>query len=127
MTRIRQSMLVAAMVLLGSLARHPIVPAEQGTTLRNMLNHAHEWDVMMTRGEIFPELAPQAVRKITAAVLLLSGENSYHFLGLIDEELERLLPHNRRIILHGATHRMWFEQPEICRKTVLDFWREQQD
>jgi non-heme chloroperoxidase len=90
---------------------------------QDMLSHAHEWDVMMTTGEVFPELDPQAVRKITAPVLLLSGENSYRFLGLIDEELQRLLPHNRRTILHGATHRMWFEQPAECRKAVLDFWR----
>jgi pimeloyl-ACP methyl ester carboxylesterase len=76
---------------------------------QDALNHAPEWDVIMTTGELFPELAPLAIRKITAPVLLLSGEKSYRFLGLIDEELERLLPHNRRIIFRGATHRMWFE------------------
>jgi non-heme chloroperoxidase len=90
---------------------------------QDMLNHAHEWDIMMTTGSLFPELDPEPVRKITAPALLLSGENSYSFLKLIDQELERLLPHGRRIILPGATHRMWFEQPEVCRKAVLDFWR----
>jgi pimeloyl-ACP methyl ester carboxylesterase len=93
---------------------------------QDTLNHAHEWDVMMTTGSLFPELDPEAVRKITAPALLLSGENSYSFLKLIDQEVERLLPHGRRIILRGATHRMWFEQPEACRKAVLDFWRAQE-
>jgi pimeloyl-ACP methyl ester carboxylesterase len=93
---------------------------------QDTLNHAHEWDIMMTTGSLFPELDPEAVRRITAPALLLSGENSYSFLKLIDQELERLLPHGRRIILRGATHRMWFEQPEVCRKTVLDFWRAQE-
>lgn len=92
---------------------------------QDMLDHAHEWDVMMTTGELFPVLEPQAVRKITAPVLLLSGEKSYRFLGLIDEELTRLLPHARQIILRGATHRMWFEQPEACRSAVLEFFREE--
>ena len=92
---------------------------------RDMLNHAREWDVMMTSGELFPVLEPQAVRKITAPALLLSGEKSYRFLGLIDEELTHLLPHARRIILHGATHRMWFEQPEVCRNAVLEFFRKE--
>ncbi|HLK08499.1 MAG TPA: alpha/beta hydrolase, partial [Candidatus Angelobacter sp.] len=92
---------------------------------RDMLEHAHEWDVMMTTGELFPVLDPRAVRKITAPVLLLSGEKSYRFLGLIDEELTRLLPHARQIILRGATHRMWFEQPEACRNAVLEFLREE--
>ena len=80
---------------------------------------------MMTTGELFPVIEPQAVRIITAPTLLLSGEKSYRFLGLIDEELIRLLPHARQIILHGATHRMWFEQPEACRNAVLQFLREQ--
>ena len=92
---------------------------------QDMLNHAHEWDIMMTSGELFPDLDPQAVRNIAAPTLLLSGEKSYRFLALIDEELARLLPHNHRIILRGATHRMWFEQPEPCRNAVLDFWRNQ--
>jgi esterase len=91
---------------------------------QGMLAHAHEWDVMMTGGELFPELDPGKVQKITAPALLLSGENSYRFLKLIDDELERLLPHGRRIILHGASHKMWYEQPEACRKAVLDFWRD---
>jgi len=90
-----------------------------------MLNHSPEWDVMMTTGELFPNIEPQAIRKITVPVLPLSGEKSYPFLRLIDEELEHLLPKSRRIVLRGATHRMWFEQSELCRKAVLDFWREQ--
>jgi non-heme chloroperoxidase len=91
---------------------------------QDMLDRAHEWDVMMTTGELFPLIEPQTIRKITAPTLLLSGEKSYRFLGLIDEELTRLLPHARRIILAGATHRMWFEQPEACRNDVLEFLRE---
>jgi hypothetical protein len=99
-----------------------------GTKCRNLLaeetlKDVREWDVMMTTGELFPTLDPQAVRNIRAPVLMLSGEKSYPFLGLIDEELARLLPHNRRIILPGATHRMWFEQPDGCRSDVLEFLR----
>jgi pimeloyl-ACP methyl ester carboxylesterase len=85
------------------------------------LKDVREWEVMMTTGELFPTLDPQAVRNIRSPVLLLSGEKSYLFLGLIDEELARLLPNNRRIILPGATHRMWFEQPDECRKDILEF------
>jgi len=92
-------------------------PAQKET-----LANAGEWDVMMTTGELFPDLDPRAIRKIKAPVLLLSGEKSYPFLKLIDEELEHLIPDNWRIILRGATHRMWFEQPEVCRKEALDFF-----
>jgi pimeloyl-ACP methyl ester carboxylesterase len=68
-------------------------------------------------------LPPEAVRKIRTPALLLSGARSYPFLGLSDEELARLLPAGRRSVLPGASPRMWFEQPEVCRQDVLDFWR----
>jgi pimeloyl-ACP methyl ester carboxylesterase len=92
---------------------------------RETLRNAGEWDVIMTAGELFPDIDPQAVREIAVPVLLLSGERSYPFLKPIDEELERLLPEGRRrrLVLRGATHRMWFEQPEVCRQAVLDFLR----
>jgi len=37
---------------------------------QDMLNRAHEWDIMMTTGKLFPDLDPQAVRKIAAPALL---------------------------------------------------------
>jgi pimeloyl-ACP methyl ester carboxylesterase len=44
---------------------------------------------------------------------------------LIDENLERLLPEKgrQRVIIRGADHGMWFQQPEACRKEVVDFLR----
>jgi pimeloyl-ACP methyl ester carboxylesterase len=93
--------------------------AARADTLKN----AHEWDAMMTTGQLFPELPPDAVRRITAPALLLSGDHSYPFLRLIDWELLHLLPHVRQVIVVGAGHQMWLQQPAICRRAVLDFWR----
>ena len=93
--------------------------ARQGT-----LANAHEWDVMLTEGELFPDLKPEAVQKIKAPTLLLSGSKTFEFLRLIDEELSRLLPHNQRIVLPGATHHMFYEQPEKCRSIILGFLQE---
>ncbi|MGA7928666.1 MAG: alpha/beta hydrolase [Candidatus Sulfotelmatobacter sp.] len=111
-------------VFIGYVMRNPqawdnMSKAAHEETLKNV----EEWNVMMTTGELFPNLDPKAVEKIHAPVLLLSGQKSYPFLGLIDEELARLIPDNRRIILPGATHQMWFEQPAECRKDVLEFFR----
>ncbi len=88
---------------------------------RDTLKNAHEWDVMLTEGELFPELKPEAIQKIKAPVLLLSGERTFEFLKLIDEELGRLFANGRRVVLPGATHHMWYEQPEKCRNVVLEF------
>ncbi len=51
------------------------------------LKNVREWEVMMTTGELFPNLDPDAVRITRVPVLFLSGEKSYLFPGLIDEEL----------------------------------------
>jgi pimeloyl-ACP methyl ester carboxylesterase len=90
-------------------------PEDKTQTLRD----AHEWEVMMTTGELFPPISPDAVRAIRAPALMLSGAKSYPFLGLIDEELTRLLPNNRRIVFSTAGHQMWLQEPQKCRDAVL--------
>ena len=85
------------------------------------LRDAPEWDVMMTTGTLFPDIEPGTVKKITAPVLLLSGAKSYPFLGLISEELARLLPNREAITLPNAGHQMWYQAPEVCRKDVETF------
>jgi pimeloyl-ACP methyl ester carboxylesterase len=51
------------------------------------LRDAHEWDVMMSTGTLFPNIEPETIRNITAPVLLLSGAKSYPFLGLLSRNL----------------------------------------
>lgn len=88
---------------------------------RETLRNAQEWDVMLTEGELFPDLKPEEVHKINAPVLLLSGERTFEWLTLIDEELGRLLPNGHRVVLPGATHHLFYEQPEKCRSVILEF------
>ena len=85
------------------------------------LRDAHEWDVMLTTGTLFPDIEPHAIQKITAPVLLLSGAKSYPFLALISQELARLLPNREAIILRDAGHQMWSQAPDACRKDVETF------
>lgn len=85
------------------------------------LRDAHEWDVMMTTGILFPNIEPPTIRRITAPVLLLSGAKSYRFLGLITEELARLLPNRETIVLPDAGHQMWYQAPDVCRRGVETF------
>jgi pimeloyl-ACP methyl ester carboxylesterase len=88
-------------------------------TMRN----AHEWDVMMTRGTLFPEIKPQAIRRIRIPALLLSGAKSYPFLELIMGELANLLPDSQSIVFPDAGHQMWYQRPEECRTDVEEFLR----
>jgi len=85
------------------------------------LNNAHEWDVMMTTGTLFPEIDPGTIERITVPTLLLSGAKSYPFLALISQDLTRLLPNRQNIVLPDAGHQMWYEKPEECRRDVENF------
>jgi pimeloyl-ACP methyl ester carboxylesterase len=89
---------------------------------RETMKNAREWEAMLTTGELFPRLDPEAVRGIRAPALILSGERSYPFLTAVDDELARLLPDSRRTIVTGAGHQMWLEKPEACRRAVVEFW-----
>jgi pimeloyl-ACP methyl ester carboxylesterase len=88
------------------------------------LRDAHEWDVMMTTGTLFPAITPQAVQRISAPVLILVGAKSYPFLGVIGRELARLLPKSKTIVFPDAGHQMWLQNPEECRNDVEKFLAE---
>jgi pimeloyl-ACP methyl ester carboxylesterase len=90
-----------------------------------LLRNDRELEALVTSEDMYPALDRDVVRKIAAPTLLLSGEKSPPSQERIDKELERLLPENarRRVLIHGADHGMWFQQPESCRKAVLEFLR----
>lgn len=67
----------------------------------------------------FPQIEPAEVRAIRAPTLQLSGAKSYPFLGVIDEEIARLLPNGRRIVFPDAGRQMWLQRPEACRAATL--------
>src|SRR5262245_2621871 len=73
----------------------------------NTLRDAHEWDVMMAAGTLFPAIAPQVVQRISSPVLILLGAKTYPFLDLIGRDLATLLPKSRTIVFPDAGHQMW--------------------
>lgn len=85
------------------------------------MRDAHEWDVVMTTGTLFPDLDTASIQKISAPVLMFSGGKSYPFLGLIDERVSQLIPVNQRIIFSDSGHQMWLNQPGLCRGYVETF------
>jgi pimeloyl-ACP methyl ester carboxylesterase len=91
-------------------------PYAKDETLRD----AKEWEVMMTTGTLFPVLSKKAIAQIKIPVLILSGDQSYPFLTLIDAEIHTLIPGSRQVILQ-AGHQMWVTKAEQCRALALDF------
>ena len=86
------------------------------------LRDAHEWEVMMTSGTLFPDLPPETVRRMNVPVLVMSGAKSYPFLGKIDEALIQMLPDSRRIVFPDAGHQMWLQHPEQAREDAEAFF-----
>jgi len=100
--------------------RYDKIPAP----FRNLLlRNAQELEALVTSDNMYPALERDAVRKIVVPTLLLSGEKSPASHKAVDEELERLFPEKgrQRVIIPNADHGMWFQQPETCRKAVLQF------
>jgi pimeloyl-ACP methyl ester carboxylesterase len=62
-----------------------------------------------------------AVKAIKVPILLMSGQNSMQINKKISAELQRLLPKTEAVVIRGATHEMWAEQPDVCRARVASF------
>jgi pimeloyl-ACP methyl ester carboxylesterase len=90
-----------------------------------VLRNARELEALVTSRDMYPPLDRAAVRKIGVPTLLLSGQKSTPEQQAIDDELERLLPGKtrRHVVIRGADHGMWVQQPAACAKAVLDFLR----
>jgi len=87
-----------------------------------LLQNAPEWKALTISKDAFPVLSLSAVKGVKAPTLLLSGQRSLALHGVIDRQLEMLLPQHERIILANATHEMWNEDPEKCRDAALAFF-----
>jgi pimeloyl-ACP methyl ester carboxylesterase len=92
--------------------------ADRTATLRA----AREWDLIMTSGQLFPELDPAALRKISVPVLVMSGGISYPFLQYIDQQIVRLIPGAQSIVYPEAGHQMWLIYPRLCRDDAIAFF-----
>lgn len=95
-------------------------PAARGRIMEN----AAELEAQTQSTEKFPMLERERVAALRMPVLMLSGALTRPTHALVDAELERLLPHVRRIVVAGATHDVWVDRPEICREATLAFLAE---
>ena len=94
-------------------------PSSRAETLRD----AHEWEVMLPQGTLFPRIAPKEVRGIKLPVLIMTGGKTYRFLQLIDDDLAALLPRAETRVYPTAGHQMWLQEPETCRRNAVEFFR----
>jgi pimeloyl-ACP methyl ester carboxylesterase len=86
-----------------------------------VMHAARDWAAQTMSATPFPELSRDAVRRIAAPALMLSGARTIPLHALVDDELERLLPKCERVVIPDASHDLWADQPERCREATLAF------
>ena len=84
-------------------------------------SNAREWEVLTASRDAFPPVAKDAVRSLGMSVLLMGGERTMVHHKLVDAELGRLLPRCTRVVIPGASHDLWTDAPEACRKATREF------
>jgi pimeloyl-ACP methyl ester carboxylesterase len=92
-----------------------------------IMQNAAELEAQTQSSEKFPMLERERVAALRMPVLMLSGALTRPTHALVDAELERLLPHARRIMVAGASHDVWVDRPEVCREATLAFLAEVDD
>ena len=91
------------------------------------MRDAHEWDVMMTSGTLFPPISARAVAGIAVPTLVMSGGKSYPFLAVIDRYLATHIPHAQAIVFPDASHQMWMQYPVQARAATEAFFARHPD
>ena len=90
-----------------------------------LMRNAGELEAL-AKGEVFPEVDPEAVKKLAVPTLLLFGEKSGPVFTGIREELMRVLPEKNRklVIISGAGHGAHWTHAEQYRKEILEFLKD---
>jgi len=71
--------------------------------------------------EYMPAFTREEIRSVNLPVLLLKGEKSPRYFGVIADELERLPPKSARVLVPGAGHAMYAANPAYFNKVVSEF------
>jgi pimeloyl-ACP methyl ester carboxylesterase len=92
---------------------------------KSVLRNAGELEALV-KGETFPEVDREAVKKLAVPTLLMFGEKSPPVFKTFEEELMRLLPEKNRklVIIRNADHGFPFTHAEPFRKEVLEFLKD---
>lgn len=87
------------------------------------MRNVRELGAILTSPDGLAAPEQERVRALRVPTLLLSGGKSAPSCLLADAELRALLPPElcERAAFPDATHAMWIEHPDGCRKAVLDF------
>ena len=116
---------VAIRTMLDCIAAKPVYDGLPKFVKNRMMRNINELKALVSSPEIYPPVDRDQVRRLAVPTLILSGEKTLAMAKFTDAELERLIPKQwqTRVVLPGASHIMWVEQPVQSREAVLQFIR----
>jgi non-heme chloroperoxidase len=87
-----------------------------------MIQNVKEWRALATSSDAYPKIEYGQVHNLKMPVLLLSGaENAGKSNDIIDIQLTRLIPNNKRVIIANAGHEVFIDNPKQTNAAILDF------
>jgi non-heme chloroperoxidase len=87
-----------------------------------LLQNTKEWRALVTSSDAFPKIDFSEIQNLKIPTLLLSGAlNAGTFHDLIDIQLSKLLPNNKRVIIANATHEMFVDNPTATNQAIINF------
>ncbi len=90
-----------------------------------LMDNARAMEAETRAAAHFTPVTCEDVQRITAPVLLLTGELSPQLFHTITDELERCVAHPARAVIEKASHGMHLGNPQAFTQTVLSFLAQQ--
>jgi pimeloyl-ACP methyl ester carboxylesterase len=74
-----------------------------------------------TSSDPFPSISKEKLRRLEIPTLIVTGENTVKIHKLVNQELIRLLPNAKEVVIPNAGHGTARENPQVFNETVLKF------
>jgi pimeloyl-ACP methyl ester carboxylesterase len=89
--------------------------------VESVMQNAQAIKAINTSPEPFPKISKEKLRRLEIPVLIITGENTIKIHKLVDEELARLLPNAKEVVIPNAGHGTPRENPRVFNEEVLEF------
>lgn len=87
----------------------------------SIMQNSRAMKALTLSSQPYPDLPKDKVRRLTAPILIITGENTIKIHKLVNRELMRLLPKATQAIIPNAGHGSSRENPEAFNQVVLTF------
>ena len=85
------------------------------------MRNARAIEALTRSSEPFPNLSKRNVRELLIPSLIVTGENTIKIHKFVDDELARLLPNAKQVIIPNAGYGSPRDNPRVFNAIVIEF------